>query len=699
MKYLKSVIICVLCVVLFPLITRAKTVSIPDTNLRVAIENALGKSSGATITADDMATLTFLEAEHASIRDLTGLEYASRLRELEVQHNVISDLTPLARLFELRKLSLVQNIISDISPLADLVSLDALEIDNNLISDLSPLKNLINLRGLSMSDNAITDLSPLAGLTKLDRIVMSTNPLGDLSPLAELRHLRNFRSWGTPIVNLSALSELPALQVLNICGGGLTDISAIASMTQLTELYLVSNSISDISVLSELPYLTRVDLSRNSIKDISSLSDLSNLRWVNISNNNISDISALEALGSSVSIIYYNNPAFRGGGPKIGGPWLWILVPGNRVGDGDMLSVASDGAVTEVKVATVGAAEGKRVGDATWIADNIAVLVDNNIGEMVRSNRLGTGVVYGSTTLESPREQATRMFVGAHDGVKVWLNGQLVYQKASGAGHIGYHTHFPVTLETGTNVLLVMLDNRPDHSNDWHASFGFDIKAVYTVNAPINRDEIPDYDVNEDGQINILDLILVGQNLGKSPPTYARADVNDDGRVNITDLVMVANHLGEITGIPASPVMLALRTNGLDPATVKAWITQAQIADDGSLVFHQGIATLQRLLEILSIPKQTVLLANYPNPFNPETWIPYQLSTSANVNLTIYTATGEVVRTLELGNRVAGLYQSKSRAAYWDGKNDIGEPVASGFYFYVLTAGDFTATRKMLIMK
>ena len=99
------------------------------------------------------------------------------------------------------------------------------------------------------------------------------------------------------------------------------------------------------------------------------------------------------------------------------------------------------------------------------------------------------------------------------------------------------------------------------------------------------------------------------------------------------------------------------------------------------------------------MPKQTALLANYPNPFNPETWIPYQLAKPADVTLKIYAADGKIVRTLQLGNMPAGRYQSRSRAAYWDGKNNTGEPVASGVYFYTLTAGEFIATRKMLIMK
>ena len=100
-----------------------------------------------------------------------------------------------------------------------------------------------------------------------------------------------------------------------------------------------------------------------------------------------------------------------------------------------------------------------------------------------------------------------------------------------------------------------------------------------------------------------------------------------------------------------------------------------------------------------TVPKENALFANYPNPFNPETWIPYQLATPANVKVAIYAADGTRVRTLALGHQAAGVYQSKGRAAYWDGTNELGEPVASGVYFYTLTAGEFRATRKLLIRK
>ena len=98
-------------------------------------------------------------------------------------------------------------------------------------------------------------------------------------------------------------------------------------------------------------------------------------------------------------------------------------------------------------------------------------------------------------------------------------------------------------------------------------------------------------------------------------------------------------------------------------------------------------------------PEATQLHRNYPNPFNPETWIPYQLANSGEVRMIIYDARGTLIRRLELGHQREGYYTSRSRAAYWDGRNEVGEKVASGVYFYTLTVGDFTATCKMLIWK
>ena len=98
-------------------------------------------------------------------------------------------------------------------------------------------------------------------------------------------------------------------------------------------------------------------------------------------------------------------------------------------------------------------------------------------------------------------------------------------------------------------------------------------------------------------------------------------------------------------------------------------------------------------------PEKTQLLANYPNPFNPETWIPYELATDTTVKITIYNTQGVVIRTLELGHQSAGYYTGRDRAAYWDGRNALGEQVASGIYFYQFETDEISSMRKMVILK
>ena len=203
-------------------------------------------------------------------------------------------------------------------------------------------------------------------------------------------------------------------------------------------------------------------------------------------------------------------------------------------------------------------------------------------------------------------------------------------------------------------------------------------------------------DLNHDGIVNILDLVLVASQFGTTGITAA--DLNGDNTVNIQDLVLVANASGNVAAAPSPKQSTA--------ALVNTWLQLAR-QNASSLVatpipegfsYERGILTLAQLARALT-PETTALFANYPNPFNPETWIPYQLAKAADVTVSIYAADGSVVRRLTLGHQEVGTYKTRSQAAYWDGRNDLGETVASGVYFYTLTAGDFAATRKMLIVK
>ena len=258
-------------------------------------------------------------------------------------------------------------------------------------------------------------------------------------------------------------------------------------------------------------------------------------------------------------------------------------------------------------------------------------------------------------------------------------------------------------------------------------SLTFTIEVIRTINP----------DVNGDGQVDVFDLALVALAYGTQVPPGVSypPDVNGDGKVDLEDLTIVARAidaaragedsltLPEVQAALIAAVEQAAEvkviaeapTKGRDPhyndlsshiayRNVAAALADARhLAEADATRFVKELAVLKALLTLLAemgaIPETTALLMNYPNPFNPETWIPYHLATDAEVILRIYDTRGVAVRELMLGHQTAGVYESRARAAYWDGKNAVGEPVASGVYFYTFTADDFTATRKLLIIK
>ena len=165
---------------------------------------------------------------------------------------------------------------------------------------------------------------------------------------------------------------------------------------------------------------------------------------------------------------------------------------------------------------------------------------------------------------------------------------------------------------------------------------------------------------------------------------------------------MVTQNLDTDGAAPSEITLLKLLNHemlqGLDQEVLQTQLDLLHAESDGSLKYLQAIALLENTLAAMR-PDKTLLLANYPNPFNPETWIPYHLANSSNVRVTIYDVRGTVVRRLVLGHQREGFYTSRSRAAHWNGRNDFGENVASGIYFYQLQADNMSLLRKMLILK
>ncbi len=219
-------------------------------------------------------------------------------------------------------------------------------------------------------------------------------------------------------------------------------------------------------------------------------------------------------------------------------------------------------------------------------------------------------------------------------------------------------------------------------------------------------------DVNHDGLVDILDFLIIVVHFGEKPPTDPRIDTNKDGQVDLEDLAWIIKIIEENQNIAAAPIQRY--QDGQEPNSVSDGTIQLS---DAAIVylhsFYQKIEEisgdptqialvkrfLKQLLTPVGGPLRTELYANYPNPFNPETWIPYQLAVDAEITIRIYNTEGKIVRTLFSGHQTSGYYLNRSRAAYWDGRNQLGERVASGVYIYELTTPTFKQTKRLVVLK
>ena len=258
---------------------------------------------------------------------------------------------------------------------------------------------------------------------------------------------------------------------------------------------------------------------------------------------------------------------------------------------------------------------------------------------------------------------------GSQDGgIRFWAsgNGRL---RETFTGHTG-------------NVYAVAFS--PDGSE--LISGGRDGAVRFWQVPPVNMD------VDGDGVVDSQDLLLLASKYGTSD---SDADVNGDGVVDVTDVLLLAEALAGHLGAP-----------GLNPSTdiaprsqVAGWLSDADGLLVESVSSRRGRAVLEGMLSARPLPAHSALLPNYPNPFNPETWIPFELAEASQVRLTIYDSAGHVVRTLDLGQLPAGEYRSRSKAAHWDGRNSLGESVASGVYYIRIEAGSFSSLRRMVVLK
>ena len=540
----------------------------------------------------------------------------------------------------------------------DMLGLTRLDAQNANIQDLTGIEYAHNLSYLHLgqgyiegkgfvNSNAVSDLQPLSGLTNLNTLYLHSNNISDISALSALTNLNTLRLQDNNISDISALSTLTNLTSLDLSRNNISDISALSTLINLyTSLLLSSNNISDISALSALTNLNTLWLQDNNISDISALSTLTSLTRLWLWNNSISDVSPIVGLNLT--------------GTEWDSTGLYIT--------GNPLSYASIN--THIPAMQAKGVEVK--------FDDRAHSVLVKISEDTREGE-------AHTTLVGP------FVVEALDEHGATITGRSVtFSVSEGDGKLSVTN--AITDTEGRAQTTLTLGPDPGVIKIRVTAAQITYPVIFTV--IVTEATRLATDVNGDGIVNIQDLVLVSSNLGQTGENAS--DVNGDGVVNIQDLVRVAGALGD--GAAAAPSLHASDLEGLTVADIQELLTQARQLALTDPAYLRGIAVLERLLARL-LPKKSALLPNYPNPFNPETWIPYQLANPAEVTLRIYAIDGTLVRTLSLGHKPIGMYQTRTHAAYWDGRNQIGEPVASGVYFYTLTAGDFTATRKMLIRK
>ena len=218
-------------------------------------------------------------------------------------------------------------------------------------------------------------------------------------------------------------------------------------------------------------------------------------------------------------------------------------------------------------------------------------------------------------------------------------------------------------------------------------------KVVYD---PIPSSEKLIGDVNFDNEVNIFDLVMVASEFGKIEGNL-KGDINLDGLVNIFDLVLVARNFGKSFAVAPS-IVQKIRLNSAEIQNIAFAIDYLKLNNSHSDAEETILYVLESILT-KTLPKQSQLLPNYPNPFNPETWIPFRAAKDGNASVTIYDINGTIIRLLPIGYVLAGNYLGPDKAIYWNGKTDAGEYVSSGTYFYQIKLVDYTETRKMIIVK
>ena len=692
--------------------------------------------------------LTVIALDGNSIEDLTPLKTLEELTTLDLSNNSISDILPLEELIYLTELNLATNQIEDIIPLALLQALTTLNLRENSISDLAVLSELTALEHLYLTTNQIEDASPLAALPNLKTLRISGNPLTDAEALvglaetvetdaeipnlvaddalraaieaqldlpaaaeltrAVMQKLTTLEADLRSINNLSGLEHAENLTVLNLEGNAIKELTPIAGLLKLTFLDLSGNAVSDLAPLEGLTVLETLDLRGNAISNLTPIAGLTTLKTLDLSGNAIHDIDALSDLDALITLHLNKNP-IEDLAPLARLTGLQTLVL-RTCAVKDVAAISGLTALLELDLSD------NAITDITGLED-LTELTTLKLNTNRIESLEGLASMAYLTVLDIARNAVKDISSLANVRSLIALDASNnAITEVSALSQLSDLTVLRLS-QNSISVVDPIMGLKELKVLEAHSNSIDDVSKLDTLTAlerlDLRRNNISE--IRALAELSELSVLGLAENpildtsplyplTRRNPPVYidisveryAPWDVNEDGRVNTADLESVTKALGQ-----TDKDILDRRTDVNADGSVDASdlaLVQANVDASAAPAMNRRveISVMQRETRR---PEKTALLANYPNPFNPETWIPYTLAVGADVEISIYDADGRRIRRLDIGARPAGYYTEKNRAAYWDGKNAFGEPVASGVYYYVLMADDFAATRKMLILK
>ena len=711
-----------------------------------------GNSLSDISPLEDLTSLTTLALSDNALSDISPLEDLTSLTTLAFDRNRISDISPLEDLTSLTTLALERNRISDISPLEDLTNLTTLVLSHNSISDISPLESntglgtgdSVRLAGNPLSYSALYDDIPDIQARGATVSFTSRVPTTLTKISGDAQTGTSGAALADPFVvevkdganPPKTFAEVPVTFAVTAGGGTLSVTSATtgANGRASAQLTLGSTDSTNTVTASVTHAGTTHSVTFNAVANVAPTFSDSTTTAFSVPENTtaVTTVTATDP-DTGDTVTYTLSGADKAKfSISTAGALTFRTAPDFENPTDVQSTTPANAAANNVYIVTVTATGGTGARALSTPLEPFTITV-TDVDEPPAKPDAPTVAAASHTSLTSTWTKPTNTGPAITDY-------DVQYRK----GTTGTFTDWP---HTGTAITATITGLEPNTSYEVQVRAKNDEGTGPWSDSGTGKTDHQPEDVNKDGDVDVDDLIDIGKHLGGTTNPAHEPDVNDDGTVNRTDSQLVAraalqnsNALTDIDGdddvdvddlvaFAGTPVdvngdttaddddikliaRIALNAGNDDAAPAPSQIhaalnaqnlqhlvQQARQRNRFDATYRRGLAALERILESLIIPEESALLPNYPNPFNPETWIPYQLASPAEVTLTLYDVTGRVVRTLHLGHQHAGMYRSKSRAAYWDGRNAQGEPVASGVYFYTLVAGEFAATGKMLIRK